>query len=182
MRRNSDFTSKRIDRLLAHPAVTTHYGDMVDVSSLHTLLVRIRPTEFLAAQSHVQVSFNVPDYSAEINALGSFRLLSLVSWTTVPILSSLDVGSLRGFCRHRAAKNEMTLFMPRSPYAAAKTVCILDRLQLSRSVARIARGERSGGQHAHSGKLVQSQEIDVDVNSAVAVAFAIEEAANALRA
>ena len=112
MRRNSDFTSKRIDRLLAHPAVTTHYGDMVDVSSLHTLLVRIRPTEFLAAQSHVQVSLNVPDYSAEINALGSFRLLSLVSWTTVPILSSLDVGSLRGFCRHRAAKNEMTLFMP----------------------------------------------------------------------
>ena len=102
MHRNSDFTSKHIDRLFAHPAVTTRYGDMVDLSSLHTLLVRIRPTEIynLAAQSHVQVSFNVP----------------------------LDAGTLRGFCRHRAAKNEMTPFMPRAPYTAAKlfaywTVC-----------------------------------------------------------
>ncbi len=123
VRRNSDFTSKRIDRLLTNPAVTTHYGDMVDVSSLHTLLIRTQPTEIynLAAQSHVQVSFNVPDYSAEVNALGALRILSLVK--EIGLASRFyqaSTSELFGGLPGTVPQSEATTFMPRSPYAAGK--------------------------------------------------------------
>ena len=80
VRRNSDFTSRRIDPILFHERFTTHYGDVVDTSSLHSMLTKTRPTEVyhLAAQSHVAVSFGVPDYSAQVNALGTLRLLNAI--------------------------------------------------------------------------------------------------------
>src|SRR5205814_5748985 len=80
VRRNSDFTSKRIDRILFQDKFTTHYGDVVDPSSLHALLARVRPSEVyhLAAQSHVGISFSIPDYSAQVNGLGTLRLLSAI--------------------------------------------------------------------------------------------------------
>ena len=123
VRRNSDFTSKRIDRLLGNSNVTTHYGDMVDVTSLHALLTRTRPTEIynLAAQSHVQVSFNVPDYSAEVNAVGSLRLLSLVKELGLNSrYYQASTSELFGGLPGTEPQSENTPFMPRSPYAAGK--------------------------------------------------------------
>lgn len=123
VRRNSDFTSRRIDKLINHPAVTTHYGDMVDATSMHALLTQTRPTEIynLAAQSHVQVSFNVPDYSAEVNAVGCLRLLSLVKELGLAArFYQASTSELYGGLPETAPQSEDTPFTPRSPYAAAK--------------------------------------------------------------
>ncbi len=120
-RRASSFNTSRIDHL---PDLKLHYGDMTDGSNLTRLLAEIRPHEVynLAAQSHVQVSFETPEYTANADALGAMRLLE-----GIRILGMDDdvklyqastselYGNSGGYLR-----NEQTPFMPRSPYAAAK--------------------------------------------------------------
>lgn len=123
VRRNSDFTSRRIDPILFKPGFETHYGDIVDASSLHSLLEKIAPTEIynLAAQSHVAVSFDVPDYSAQANALGPLRLLSAIRETQLPArFYQASTSELFGGVPATAPQNERTAFTPHSPYAAAK--------------------------------------------------------------
>lgn len=123
VRRNSDFTSKRIDPILFHERFFTHYGDVVDTSSLHSLLAKTAPSEVyhLAAQSHVAVSFGVPDYSAQVNALGTLRLLNAIrevglSARFYQASSSELYGGLPG----TEPQDEQTPFTPRSPYSTGK--------------------------------------------------------------
>ena len=123
VRRNSDFTSKRIDPFLFHERFFTHYGDVVDSSSLHALLARVQPAEIyhLAAQSHVGVSFSVPDYSAQVNGLGTLRLLSAVREVGLQArFYQASTSELYGGFPDTVPQNERTPFAPRSPYAAAK--------------------------------------------------------------
>ena len=85
IRRASSFNTKRIDHLykdLHEKDVTmiTHYGDMTDSSNLNRIIEKIQPDEIynLSAQSHVKVSFEVPEYTAEVNAIGTLRLLDAI--------------------------------------------------------------------------------------------------------
>lgn len=123
VRRNSDFTSKRIDRILFHERFTTHYGDVVDTSSLHSLLAKTGPTEVyhLAAQSHVAVSFGVPDYSAQVNALGTLRLLNAIREVGLPArFYQASSSELYGGIPGTEPQDESTPFTPRSPYSTGK--------------------------------------------------------------
>jgi GDPmannose 4,6-dehydratase len=123
VRRNSDFTSKRIDRILFNDKFQTHYGDVLDSSSLHALLARVQPSEIynLAAQSHVGVSFSVPDYSAQVDALGTLRLLSAIREVGLAArFYQASTSELYGGLPETVPQSERTPFTPRSPYATAK--------------------------------------------------------------
>ena len=80
VRRSSVFTTDRIEKIFTNKNFYTHHGDLVDSSNLGTLINSIEPDEIynLGAQSHVAVSFEVPEYTAEVDALGTIRLLNLV--------------------------------------------------------------------------------------------------------
>lgn len=123
VRRNSDFTSKRIDRILFNEKFQTHYGDVVDSSSLHALLTRVQPSEIynLAAQSHVGISFAIPDYSAQVDALGTLRLLSAIREVGLAArFYQASTSELYGGLPETVPQGERTPFTPRSPYATAK--------------------------------------------------------------
>jgi GDPmannose 4,6-dehydratase len=120
-RRSSSYNTERVDHL---PLLKLHYGDMTDGSNLTRLISEIRPDEIynLAAQSHVQVSFETPEYTANADGLGSMRLLEAVKTLGMEkdvrlyqASTSELYGNSGGYLR-----NEATPFMPRSPYAAAK--------------------------------------------------------------
>jgi GDPmannose 4,6-dehydratase len=128
-RRSSSFNSERIDHLYQDPheeevRLRLHYGDMTDSTSLIRIVQEVQPDEIynLAAQSHVAVSFETPEYTANADALGTLRLLE-----------ALRLLGLGGACRFYQAstselygmvqeipQREVTPFYPRSPYAAAK--------------------------------------------------------------
>ena len=123
VRRNSDFTSRRIDPILFHERFTTHYGDVVDTSSLHAMLTKTQPTEVyhLAAQSHVAVSFGVPDYSAQVNALGTLRLLNAIREVGLDArFYQASSSELYGGLPGTEPQDEHTPFTPRSPYSTGK--------------------------------------------------------------
>lgn len=123
VRRNSDFTSKRIDPILFHERFTTLYGDVVDSSSLHSILVKTQPDEIyhLAAQSHVAVSFGVPDYSAQVNALGTLRILNAVRDVGLQArFYQASSSELYGGLPGTEPQDERTPFTPRSPYSTGK--------------------------------------------------------------
>ena len=124
VRRASVFTSSRVEHLFGHPQLKTYWGDLTDSSNLRTLLMRIQPDEVynLGAQSHVGVSFEVPEYTADADAMGTLRMLEAVR--------ELGLGSCRfyqastselfGGMPGTAPQSERTPFHPRSPYGAAK--------------------------------------------------------------
>lgn len=118
-RRASNFNTQRIDHL---SDVQLHHGDMTDGSGLVRLLAEIKPDEVynLAAQSHVQVSFETPEYTANADALGAMRLLEGIKTLALPTrLYQASTSELYGNSGG-IYRNEHTPFMPRSPYAAAK--------------------------------------------------------------
>ena len=99
-----------------------HYGDIGDSSSLHTLLYRIKPDEIyhLAAQSHVRISFDVPEYTGDVTGLGTTRILEAIRETGIKTkFYQASSSELYGEPRE-APQNENTPFNPRSPYACAK--------------------------------------------------------------
>lgn len=124
IRRSSSINTQRIDHLINHPLLTLHYGDLIDMPGLTSLINKIRPHEIynLAAQSHVKVSFEMPEYTTQVDALGTLKLLEAVR--------------LSGLCSHvkfyqastselyggvyTEATDEETPFHPKSPYAIAK--------------------------------------------------------------
>jgi len=121
IRRASTFNTVRIDHIDG-TGLETHYGDMVDSSSLNRILERIKPDEIynLAAQSHVKVSFEVPEYSAEVDALGVLRLLDAIRETGLKTkFYQASTSELFGGAE-KLPQNEDTPFYPRSPYAVAK--------------------------------------------------------------
>jgi GDPmannose 4,6-dehydratase len=128
-RRSSSFNTERVDHLYQDPhegnvRFTLHYGDLTDATNLIRVIQETQPTEIynLAAQSHVQVSFETPEYTANADALGTLRLLEAIR-----ILGMKDrarfyqasTSELYGSVRE-VPQRETTPFYPRSPYAAAK--------------------------------------------------------------
>jgi GDPmannose 4,6-dehydratase len=122
-RRSSVFTTQRIDHLMANPRFITYHGDLADSSNLHSLLSRIEPDEVynLGAQSHVAVSFDVPEYTAEVDAVGTIRLLNAIKdLGQTPRFYQASTSELFGGLPDTAPQSETTPFHPKSPYGAAK--------------------------------------------------------------
>ena len=123
VRRSSVFTTDRIEKIFANKNFHTHHGDLVDSSNLGALINSIEPDEIynLGAQSHVAVSFEVPEYTAEVDALGTIRLLNLVKESKKNIrFYQASTSELFGGIPGTAPQNEKTPFYPKSPYGAAK--------------------------------------------------------------
>jgi GDPmannose 4,6-dehydratase len=117
---------KRIDHLAFDEKLKDvfflHYGDVTDASNLNRLLEKIEPDEIynLAAQSHVQVSFEVPDYTAQVDALGTLRFLDAIRETRIETkFYQASTSELFGKVKE-TPQNEKTPFYPRSPYGVAK--------------------------------------------------------------
>ena len=127
IRRSSSFNTGRIDHLYKDRHETgvkmfLHFGDMSDSSNLNRLIEKISPAEIynLAAQSHVQVSFEVPEYTAETNGIGTVRLLDAIRETGVPArFYQASTSELYGKVLE-VPQTETTPFYPRSPYGVAK--------------------------------------------------------------
>jgi len=122
IRRSSVFTTKRIDNIMNNPKLFLHHGDLADSSNLGRLIRDINPDEIynLAAQSHVAVSFEVPEYTADVDGIGTIRLLDAIKAFNPKIrFYQASTSELYGKVRE-IPQNEDTPFYPRSPYAAAK--------------------------------------------------------------
>ena len=127
VRRHSTPCTERIDHLLANKSnderLFLHYGDLTDSSNLHRLITEIKPNEVynLAAQSHVAVSFEVPEYTAEATGVGTVKLLEAIRQSGLPIkFYQASTSELFGGIPGTAPQNEKTPFYPKSPYGAAK--------------------------------------------------------------
>lgn len=127
IRRQSSQNTERIDHILYDSAfarrVFLHYGDLTDSSNAHALIREIQPDEVynLAAQSHVAVSFEVPEYTAEATGVGTIRLLEAVRQSGLPIrFYQASTSELFGGLPETAPQSETTPFYPKSPYGAAK--------------------------------------------------------------
>ena len=126
IRRSSSFNTGRIDEIYQDPhepdvRVRLHYGDLNDASSLNRILRAVRPDEIynLGAQSHVRVSFDIPEYTAEVTGLGTVRLLEAIRESGMkPRFYQASSSELYG--SSPAPQSERTPFHPRSPYAVAK--------------------------------------------------------------
>lgn len=133
IRRSSSFNTARIEHLYLEKwirdtrqcrSIELHYGDMTDSSSLVQIIAKVKPTEIynLAAQSHVKVSFEVPEYTAETDAVGTLRLLEAVRILGMEKCCRIyqaSTSELYGLVQE-VPQSETTPFYPRSPYAAAK--------------------------------------------------------------
>ncbi len=129
IRRASTFNTERIDHLYQDPHVNgvklfLHYGDMADSSNLGRLIYEIQPDEVynLAAQSHVRVSFDSPEFTGDVDAMGTMRLLEAIRLTGRAKLTKFyqaSTSELFGLVQEVPQK-ETTPFYPRSPYAVAK--------------------------------------------------------------
>lgn len=126
IRRSSTFNTARIDHLYQDPHISgvrmfLHYGDLSDTGNIEKLVNQIKPDEIyhLAAQSHVRVSFDLPEYTADIDALGTLRVLEAIKNSELPIKFYM-ASSSEMFGSSSPPQNEATPFHPRSPYACAK--------------------------------------------------------------
>ncbi len=127
IRRSSSFNTFRIDHLYCDKSILNkklflHYGDLTDSSNLNRLVERIHPDEIynLGAQSHVQVSFEVPEYTAEVDGIGTLRFLDAIKEAGVKTrFYQASTSELYGKVQE-IPQTEKTPFYPRSPYAAAK--------------------------------------------------------------
>jgi GDPmannose 4,6-dehydratase len=130
IRRSSTFNTSRIDHLYTDPhdpagSLFLHYGDLTDATGLRRILEQVQPDEVynLAAQSHVKVSFEQPEYTADVVALGTLRLIEAVrdykSYANRSV-RFYQAGSSEMFGAAPPPQHERTPFMPRSPYAVSK--------------------------------------------------------------
>jgi len=128
-RRASSFNTERIDHIIEDPSINNsqfylHYGDLSDSSNLTRLIKEIQPNEIynLAAQSHVAVSFEAPEYTADVDALGTLRILEAIRFLGLENKTRFyqaSTSELFGLVQEKPQK-ETTPFYPRSPYAVAK--------------------------------------------------------------
>lgn len=127
-RRSSSFNTDRVDHLYIDPHETharfyMHYGDMTDATNLIRIIQQVQPDEIynLAAQSHVQVSFETPEYTANADGLGTLRLLEAIRILGLQKkVRFYQASTSELYGCSPAPQNEQTIFRPRSPYAAAK--------------------------------------------------------------
>ncbi|MGQ9798848.1 MAG: GDP-mannose 4,6-dehydratase [Ignavibacterium sp.] len=128
IRRSSSFNTGRIDHLYENPDILNkklflHYGDLVDTSNLNRLLEKIQPDEIynLAAQSHVKVSFEIPDYTAQVDALGTLRFLDAIREVGLKQVKFYQASTSELYGKvQEVPQSEKTPFYPRSPYGVAK--------------------------------------------------------------
>ena len=122
IRRSSSFNTKRIDHVFDNPRLKLHFGDMTDALAVDDLVKNLQPDEIyhLAAQSHVRVSFDIPRYTAEVDAIGTLNLLeSIRKHSPKSRLYNACTSELFGKVQEIPQK-ESTPFYPRSPYGVAK--------------------------------------------------------------
>jgi GDPmannose 4,6-dehydratase len=127
IRRSSTFSTSRIDHLYQDPhepdaRLTLHYGDLLDSSSLINTLQKVRPDEIynLGAQSHVKVSFEMPEFTGEATGMGALRILEAVRHADWPVrFYQAGSSEMYGQVQDRP-QTERTPFHPRSPYAVSK--------------------------------------------------------------
>ncbi len=128
IRRASSFNTRRIDHLYSDPHINgkkiplyLHYGDVTSPGSLVDVIYNIKPEEIyhLAAQSHVRVSFDMPEYTGDVTGLGTIRILEAIKQSGIKT-RFYQASSSEMFGGAKPPQNEDTPFEPRSPYAAAK--------------------------------------------------------------
>lgn len=127
IRRSSSFNTARVDHIYNDPELSgkrffLHYGDVTDTSNLNRLLEKVQPEEIynLAAQSHVKVSFELPEYTAEVDAMGTVRFLDAIRETGLKTrFYQASTSELYGKVQE-VPQTEKTPFYPRSPYGVAK--------------------------------------------------------------
>ena len=129
IRRSSSFNTGRIDHLYQDPhqknrKLILHYGDVTDAISVSSLVKKIKPNEIynLAAQSHVSVSFEVPEYTANADGIGALRILEAIKFHGFQKITKFyQAGTSEMFGKvQEVPQNEKTPFYPRSPYGVAK--------------------------------------------------------------
>jgi len=123
---DSIFTTERIDHIYQDPHIKgiklfLHYGDVTDTGNIERLINKIKPDEIyhLAAMSHVRVSFDMPEYTCNTDALGTLRILEAIKNSNLQIKFYMAASS-EMFGSSKPPQNEKTTFHPRSPYACAK--------------------------------------------------------------
>ena len=124
VRRSSSINTERIDHLYHNPNLKLHYGDVTDSLSIMAILKKYKPTEIynLAAQSHVKVSFETPEYTAMVDGLGTLKILEsvrLLGMEKDVKIYQASTSELYGLVQETPQK-ETTPFYPRSPYGVAK--------------------------------------------------------------
>lgn len=120
VRRSSSINTKRIDHI--YPLITLHYGDLTDTTNLIRIIQEVQPTEIynLGAQSHVKVSFETPEYTGQVDALGTLRVLEAVRLLNLNTrIYQASTSELYGLVQE-IPQRETTPFYPRSPYGVAK--------------------------------------------------------------
>ncbi|MFH1402702.1 MAG: GDP-mannose 4,6-dehydratase [Candidatus Altiarchaeota archaeon] len=127
IRRSSTFNTSRIDHIYVDPhspgaRFFLYYGDLLDPSQITNMIINIQPSEIynLGAQSHVRVSFDLPEYTMDVTGIGPARILEAVKDNKLKT-RFYQASSSEMFGNSRAPQNEQTPFRPRSPYAVAKT-------------------------------------------------------------
>lgn len=124
IRRASSLNTQRIDHLIDNPSLHIHYGDLSDSTNLNRLIKEIEPNEIynLGAQSHVKVSWDCPEYTADVVGMGSLRLLEAIRVNNLEKKTryyQASTSELYGLIQE-PVQSEKTPFYPRSPYAVAK--------------------------------------------------------------
>ncbi len=127
-RRSSSFNTGRLESIYIDPHekkpnFVLHYGDLTDSSNLIRIIQKIKPDEIynLGAQSHVQVSFETPEYTANSDALGTIRILEAIrTLNMMDKVKFYQASTSEMFGKSPPPQNEKTIFQPRSPYAASK--------------------------------------------------------------
>jgi len=123
IRRSSSFNTGRIEHLYGHPRLTLHYGDLTDSTCLISILTKVKPTEVynLGAQTHVKVSFELAEYTANVDGVGTLRLLDAIRSSNLPEIRFYQASTSELFGKVREIpQTEETPFYPCSPYAVAK--------------------------------------------------------------
>ena len=126
-RRTSTPNTSRIDHIFdsvnfKNKNLVMHHGDLSDVGSLNRIINDVDPDEIynLAAQSHVKISFQIPEYTSDVNALGTLRLLEIIRHYKKKKIKFYQASSSEMFGKSKPPQNEKTLFQPRSVYAISK--------------------------------------------------------------
>ena len=125
-RRSSSFNTERIDDIYIDPKYKKkfflHYGDLTDGLNIHDLIRKIKPNEIynLAAQSHVKVSFETPEYTSNADALGTLRILEAIRLNNLFKIKFYQASTSEMYGSAKPPQNELTNFEPASPYGTAK--------------------------------------------------------------
>lgn len=123
IRRSSNINTQRIDHVYDHPHLKLHYGDVTDSTNLTAVLARVAPDEIynLAAQSHVKVSFDLPEYTAQVDAVGTLRMLEAMRAVGLHDARFYQASTSELYGQvQETPQTETTPFYPRSPYGVAK--------------------------------------------------------------